>query len=371
MNALVLEDIGKLEYREIETATALSGEVLVKVKAAGVCGSDIPRSYKDGAHKMPLILGHEFSGQVVAVGENASSEWIGKRVGIFPLIPCKKCSQCKAKRYEMCKHYDYLGSRRNGGFAEFVSVPEWNLIELPENVSYEVAAMLEPMAVATHAIRRLKLSSEDSALVYGAGTIGMLLTMFLIDKKINNIYVACNKDFQINMLKQIGICEENICDIRKEDLCDFINEKTSGEGIEAVFECVGNNETIATSLKVVAPSGQICYVGNPHSDMTFDKNVYWQILRKQITICGTWNSSFYGVNESEIGVGNSCNSEGPKNDVDGSLDDWNYVLDRLERGKVVPNNLITHKFLFEDIKKGFEIMRDKKEDYVKIMAVME
>jgi len=106
---------------------------------------------------MPLIIGHEFSGEIAQCGEKADSAWKGKRVGIFPLIPCGECTPCHNKMYEMCRHYSYLDSRRNGAFAEYVSVPEWNLIELPNNVSYEQAAMLEPMAVAAHSMRRCLL----------------------------------------------------------------------------------------------------------------------------------------------------------------------------------------------------------------------
>ena len=137
--------------------------MLIAVKACGICGSDIPRAYRDGAHNMPLVIGHEFSGCVSAVCDGVSSEWIGKNVGVFPLIPCRKCKPCLNRQYEMCRHYDYLGSRSNGGFAEYVTVPEWNIIELPEGVSYEAAAMIEPMAVAVHAMRRTLTGSAEAA----------------------------------------------------------------------------------------------------------------------------------------------------------------------------------------------------------------
>ena len=119
MKALVLEDIGKLNIRDINKPLPKAGEVLVRVMACGVCGSDIPRAYKDGAHNMPLVIGHEFAGIVEAAGEGVSKDFVGKRVGVFPLIPCKKCGPCINKQYEMCRSYGYLGSRCNGGFAEY------------------------------------------------------------------------------------------------------------------------------------------------------------------------------------------------------------------------------------------------------------
>ena len=178
MKAQVLHGIGDIRYEETDKPRIEKGWVLVKVKAAGVCGSDIPRIYKTGAHVHPIVTGHEFSGEVIETADDNFS-WRGKRVGIFPLIPCGECINCKKKMYEMCSNYNYLGSRCNGGFAEYAAVPEWNLIELPDNVSYKQAAMMEPMAVAVHAMRRFYIEKDSSVCVIGLGTIGLLLTMFL------------------------------------------------------------------------------------------------------------------------------------------------------------------------------------------------
>ena len=139
MKAQVLHGIGDIRYEETDKPRIEKDWVLVKVKAAGVCGSDIPRIYKTGAHVHPIATGHEFSGEVIETADDNFS-WRGKRVGIFPLIPCGECINCKKKMYEMCSNYNYLGSRCNGGFAEYAAVPEWNLIELPDNVSYKQAA---------------------------------------------------------------------------------------------------------------------------------------------------------------------------------------------------------------------------------------
>ena len=162
MKAWVLHRINDIRLETVEMPAPQSGEVLVAVKAVGICGSDIPRIYRTGAHRHPLIPGHEFSGVVEVLGKDADSAWLGKRVGVFPLIPCRACGPCMRGQYEMCRNYDYLGSRRDGGFAEYAAVPADNLIELPDNISFEEAAMLEPMAVAVHAMRRV-LPSGDSA----------------------------------------------------------------------------------------------------------------------------------------------------------------------------------------------------------------
>ena len=359
MKAWVLHGINDFRLKTVEKPIISSDEVLVSVKAAGICGSDIPRIYQTGAHTHPMIPGHEFSGVVEQCGENVDKNLLGSRVGIFPLIPCRNCLPCKNKQYEMCRNYSYLGSRRDGGFAQYVAVPVENIIKLPDNVTFEEAAMLEPMAVATHAMRRIKPLITDTVAVCGLGTIGLLLVMFLKEAGIENIFVIGNKDFQEQTVLKLGIAEDNYCDSKDYDSksCDsktesvhkWLMERTDNSGVDVFFECVGKNDTLIQAIDCTAPAGRICLVGNPYSDMNIDKSVYWKILRNQLTVMGTWNSSF-------------------TNDQD---DDWHYVLERLEKKKIEPAKLISHKFKLEDMEQGLHIMRDKTEDYIKIMSVIQ
>lgn len=371
MKAWVLQGIDSLVLKEVPVPALGSGEVLVAVRAAGICGSDIPRVYRTGAHRHPLIPGHEFSGEVVELGENVDRSWLGKRVGVFPLIPCRSCEPCRRKQYEMCRNYDYLGSRRDGGFAEYVAVPVWNLLALPQSVSYEEAAMLEPMAVAVHAMRRM-LSESDiwisengkragfageaeaekkagniSVAVCGLGTIGLLLLMFLKEAGVREVYAVGNKDFQKEMAKKLGVTEEFYCDSRRQDQHQWLMERTGGRGVDQYYECVGKSETYELAADGTAPAGRVVLVGNPYSDMMLKKEVYWKILRNQLTILGTWNSSF----TQEPG------------------DDWHYVLERLAQGRIAPAGMISHRFALAELRKGLELMRDKREDYVKVMGI--
>lgn len=358
MKAWVLHDINDFTYDEVEKPCFDESQVLVRVKAAGICGSDIPRAFETGAHVKPLIIGHEFSGQVVEV-KPGDEDLLNKRVGIFPLIPCRECGPCKRKLYEMCRNYSYLGSRCNGGFAEYVAVPKANLIDLPDNVSYEQAAMLEPMAVAVHAMRKgfslmggetiIKEKIEDlKVAVCGLGTIGLLLVMFLKQAGIKNIYAIGNKQSQEKKLIQLGISKDNYIDAKGEDVKQLIMKKTDNIGIDLFFECVGKNLTISEGIDMVAPAGAMVLVGNPYSDMSFEKNVYWKILRNQIRLVGTWNSSF--TNDEE--------------------DDWHYVISALEKEAVNPEMFISHKLELKNLMDGFLIMRDKTEDYIKVMVTI-
>lgn len=350
MKAWVLHDIGNFRYEERCEPQATDDEVVVAVKAAGICGSDIPRVYQNGAHRMPLIPGHEFAGEVVKTGDRVDQSWTGKRVGVFPLIPCRSCKPCLQKKYEMCRKYSYLGSRRDGAFAQYVAVPEWNLLELPDGVSFEEAAMMEPMAVAVHAMRRVNPSKEDTVVVCGLGSIGQLLTMFLSEQGVGKLLLIGNKEFQKKSVLKLGISEEYYCDCTRQDVKKWILEHTDGYGADVFFECVGKNESVAQAIGLTAPSGRVCMVGNPYSDIRLSRDIYWKILRHQLSVTGTWNSSYLGNGQA-----------------DQSQDDWQYVLDKLEQGRIAPSALISHRLPMDKLEQGFHIMRDKTEDYIKIM----
>lgn len=348
MKAYVLYGINDFRLETLPDPIPDEDEVIVEVKAAGICGSDIPRIYKTGAHFHPLVPGHEFSGVVTKLGSRVDPQWQGKRVGVFPLIPCGTCAQCRKRQYEMCRNYSYLGSRRDGGFAEFAAVPVHNLIDLTENVSFVEAAMLEPMAVAVHAMRRICPKQQDTIAVCGLGTIGLLLLMFLREAGMEKIMAIGNKDFQKNRVRQMGITEENYCDCREKNLEQWIMGRTCGQGVDIFFECVGKNETYIQAVNNTAPGGSIMLMGNPYSDMELEKSVYWKLLRNQLTVMGSWNSSF----------------------THDAQDDWHYVLERLDQKRITPATLISHRFLLNELEQGFFIMRDKTEDYGKIMGTM-
>lgn len=346
MKAYVLHEIGDFRLETVPDPIPKENEVIVAVRAAGICGSDISRIYKSGTYSYPLIPGHEFSGIVTNLGKSVDKSWQNRRVGIFPMIPCMECELCRRKQYEMCRHYGYLGSRSAGGFAQYVAVPADNLIELPDQVSFEAAAMMEPMAVAVHSMRRVAPRKEEQIVICGLGTIGLFLLMFLKEAGMERVLVIGNKEFQKRAVLQMGISEECYCDSRHQNAEKWIADKTDAMGADVFFECVGKNETLEQAISNTAPAGRIMLVGNPCSDMSLEKNVYWKLLRNQITVMGTWNSSF--THEAS--------------------DDWHYVMDRLEKGRICPEKLISHRLPLERLEEGFWIMRDKTEDYVKVMG---
>lgn len=331
MKAWVLRGVDDLRFEDRKKPKPEKEEVLLRVEAAGICGSDIPRIYDTGAHVHPIIPGHEFAGTVV---DSADPALLGKRMGVFPLIPCKNCDMCHQNHYEMCRDYNYLGSRCDGAFAEYVRVPVWNLINLPEAVSFKTAAMLEPLAVAVHAMRRAAVTESDSAVVIGFGTVGMLLATALSAQGVRDITVVVNKDFQREKARELGVSAMS-------------GGETGQVAGQVVFECVGKPETAALAIEAAAPGGRVVMVGNPCSDMAFDRNTYWKILRSQLTVLGTWNSSF---------------TKEP-------TDDWHAALELLRDKQELVSRIITHCLPLEKLETGLHIMRDKTEGYGKILIV--
>ena len=355
MKAWVLKSIGEIAYSDSKIPVPGDNEVLIRVKAAGICGSDIPRIYETGAHNMPLVPGHEFSGVVEELGKNVDPSWRGKRVAVFPKIACGKCPSCRQRLFDYCQNYDYIGSRRDGAFAEFVTSPASNLLPLSDNISFEEGAMTEPLAVAANAVRRgchgsdAPLSPKKPVAVCGLGTIGVMVVMLLKEAGFEKIYVIGNKEAQKERLKSLGIPEERFINSRSTDVPQQLLELTDG-GVAAFFECVGKNECINYGIESSAPVGRLVLVGNPYSDMTFPRDVYWKILRKQLSLVGIWNSSFRQVP-----------------DESGRLDDWHYVLNRVAESRISPKALISHSFPLSELERGLHIMRDKTEDYCKVM----
>ena len=357
MKAWVLQESGRISYEEREMPVPAENEVRIRVEAVGICGSDIPRIYETGAHRMPLIPGHEFSGVVESIGKNAHSYWLGKRVAVYPKIPCGKCRECMDGLYDMCTDYDYIGSRRDGAFAEYVTAPVDNLMVLPDEISFEQAAMIEPMAVAANAMRtgcwgkHSILTLDKPVAVCGAGTIGLMVVMFLKEAGFQRVYVIGNKDAQQKRAESLGIPKECFCDSRKNDPVKWLKEVSYG-GVYSYFECVGSNESIRYGLNACTPGAWMILVGNPRTDMTFDRDTYWKILRNQMTIYGIWNSTFR-------------QGEPLLNGED--TDDWGYVFRKLKEGKIHPEKLISHRFPLKELESGLLIMRDKTEDYCKVM----
>ena len=334
MKAYILHGIDRLKYEDVIKPACPDGWAIVKVMAAGICSSDIARIFTKGAYHYPLIPGHEFAGFVDSVGNNCDLDLIEKKVGIFPLIPCRECPQCQKKHFETCAHYDYVGSRRDGGFAEYVAVPIWNLIPLPENIPYTAAAMLEPLSVALHAIKLGNVQKGQSVGIVGTGMIGISAAQWAKKMGAEKVTVIGRNECKRTLVENIGIEYVTVSDLEFPQY-------------DIILEAVGTLEAIECAVKLTYPGGTTILMGNPASDIMLRQDIYWQILRKQLTMKGTWNSAYDGNNPS----------------------DWTEAVQALEKGEINVEPLISHIYNQEDMGKALDIMRDHREPYCKIMTL--
>lgn len=335
MKAYVLHAVNQLRYEDVQMPDCPAGWAIVQVKAAGICSSDIPRIFTKGTYHFPTIPGHEFAGIVCSVGSSGDADLVGRHVGVFPLIPCRECQQCQRGRYEMCEHYDYLGSRRDGGFAEYVAVPVWNLVVMDDEVPFAHAALLEPLSVALHAMKIAGVSLGDSVGIVGTGMIGICAAQWAKILGAKMVTVVGRNEEKRSLVESCGL--------------NYVNGGVVGCGgsFDVVVEAVGTSATIQQAISLTAPSGSLVLMGNPASDIVLAQDVYWRILRKQLRIAGTWNSSFDGRRKS----------------------DWTEVMDALVQGRLIVDPLITHLYPQNQMQAGLEMMLRHQEPYCKVMTV--
>ena len=335
MKAYVLHAVNDLKYDDVQMPECPEGWAIVRVKAAGVCSSDIARVFTKGTYHFPTIPGHEFSGVVAYVGNDKDSDWVGKRVGIFPLIPCRHCPQCEEKHYEMCARYDYVGSRRDGGFAEYVAVPVWNLIALPDSIGFEEAAMLEPLSVALHAVKRGELKPGDDVAIVGTGMIGVAAGQWANSFGAKSVTVIGRNEAKRKLVENCGL---------RYVVC---TDKKMMQEYGFVLEAVGSPASVEMAVAGCKAGGTLLLMGNPSGDICLTQDVYWKILRKQLTVKGTWNSSYDGSH----------------------LSDWTEATEALCVGSIQVKPLVSHTFAQSDLYEGLLLMKQHKEPYCKVMTL--
>lgn len=288
MKAGVLHAREDLRYEEIKKPTLKAGEVLVKVKYTGICGSDVPRVLGDAAHFFPIVLGHEFSGTIAEVSQGVTRVKVGQRVAGVPLVPCMACDDCLKGNYALCKHYGFVGTRQFGSFAEYVAVPERNVVPFEETVSFEQGALFEPATVAIHGLERLPYQGGKTVAILGGGAIGLFVMQWA------NIFGAAKTivfdiaDDRLALAKKIGATEG--VNTLQEGFMDKAMALTDGKGFDYVYETAGATATMKMAFKLAANKAGVCFIGKPTRELTFTVDEWESMNRKEFTMTGSWLS---------------------------------------------------------------------------------
>lgn len=336
MRAIVLHRPKDIRLEDRPAPVAGPGEVLVRVASVGVCGSDLPRMLVKGAHRMPIVTGHEFSGHIETVGAGVTGWSSGELVAVAPLLPCGRCSQCLTGNFSRCEDYDYFGSRRDGAYAEYVSVPVRNLLKVDQATDPRAIAMTDPASIALHAIWKAGgVTVGQTGGVVGCGPIGL---------------------FAIQWLRMMGAARILAVDVTTEKLdlaaeagatdCVLASD-LDGTALKAdvTIEAVGLDATITAAISLTAPGGHVGFIGIPVPDVSLPNAVWQRVLRQEISLHGAWNS--FGAP-----------FPGPQ---------WTTTVDRLGSGALKWEFMISHDLDLAELPRIFRGFDDRSLRFSKVL----
>ena len=288
MKAAFLYEPGDIRLEEMDIPVPKDDEALIKLKAVGVCGSDV-HFYETGrigdfVVTDPLVLGHECAGEVVRVGKDVKNFQAGDRVAIEAGVPCRKCNYCRLGRYNLCADVIFLATPPfHGAFREYIAHPEDFLFKLPDGMSFEEGAMIEPLAVGVYAAQRGDVNIRDTVAIIGAGPIGLMTLQAVLARGAAEVLITEIEPFRLEFAKKLGASV--VVNARKEDPVQKTLEYTNG-GADVVMEAIGLPETIRQSIKMARPGGTIVWIGMPTVDQIPIRAV--EAICKEVDIRGVF-----------------------------------------------------------------------------------
>lgn len=331
MKALVKEELGhgNLNIIEIEEPKINNDQIKIEVKAAGVCGSDIHTFEGEYEVNTPLTLGHEFSGEVVEIGDNVTEFEVGDRVtSETTFYICGECRYCKNGDYNLCPDRVGLGSQEDGGFAKYIVARKESVHRLPENVDYISGALTEPLACAYHAAKeKASINKGDLTVVLGPGPIGLFTAQVAMSLGAEVVIAGLNQDqARLDKAEELGI--SRTVNLEKEDINEIVNKLTDGYGADKVFECSGAVPALNMSLDLLRKKGehvQVGIFGESKVPTDFEK-----IIQKEIRVVGSRSQK------------PSC---------------WEPSLELMNSGKVNAKTLATHEYGIDEWDKAYQAIK--------------
>ncbi|WP_121500682.1 galactitol-1-phosphate 5-dehydrogenase [Entomohabitans teleogrylli] len=341
MKAAVLHAPADLRIEQVALPGYGEDEVLVEVKAAGICGSDIDRIMTTGTYRFPTIPGHEFSGVVAKVGNGVTRFAPGDRVAVAPILPCYHCDYCQQGDYGLCDHYNYLGSRTDGGFAGYVAAPQQNLVRLPDDVDFASGAMVEPAAVTLHGMMRAGIRAGDCVAVLGCGALGLFAIQFARILGATRIIASDIASDKLVLARQMGATET--IDARSVDPLATISALGMAD---VTVETAGACATQVQALAVTRKHGRVLYLGSAHADVVIPAAQFELLLRRELTLTGSWNSFSAPFPGRE----------------------WPAAIDYMQNGALLTKPLITHTISLDALPQFMRDMKHRTVTYTKVIV---
>lgn len=332
MKALVNTAPYVLELQDWPIPTYSPDDLLIRVKACAICGSDIKGySGKTGRRQPPIIMGHEAAGVVEAIGANVTGFRPGDRVCFDSTVYCQRCAYCLNGQRNLCANRQVVGVsegtyRRHGAMAEYVVVPHWIAVHMPDNLSFAQAALIETAAVGVHAANRTPLVLNDTVVIVGTGAIGLVALQAIRLKGAGKVIVTDLSQPRLELARKLGADVTVRAD--EEDLLGALRAVTGPEGADAVLEAVGIQATIDTALKITRKGGALTLIGNvmPRVEMGLQ-----EIVTREITLYGVCASNGEYADCVELVASGRINVD-PLITETARLEDGQAVFDRLYRG---------------------------------------
>lgn len=338
MKAVVINKPGDLELKNVEIPVPPSGFARIKVKVAAICATDLEIIDANIPANYPIIPGHEWSGIVDAVGDDEDSHWVGKAVVGSNDVVCLKCDACRRGEWRYCKSFEEIGFRRNGAYAEYVIVPTYGLCEKPDSVSWEQAALCEPLGVALGTMKKAKAKFGQTLMIMGAGSIGLCMLAVGKAMGMRKIIVCASTPKRLELAKKMGAYQ--VIDTKNKDVLQEVR-KIHPEGCDVVIDATGIEECIKNCITLTKKGGAIVLAG------------YGRGKEMSIRV-----DDIHVNNLKMIGAGNNWNMHKKAIELmgDGVIDISDFVSERIK---------------LEDFEKGIRMVRERPEGFVKAVFVNE
>lgn len=287
MKAVYMEKPWNIEISDVQMPKPKEGEALLRVKSAGICGSDIGAFRgTNGLVSYPRIIGHEIAGEVISIPENNKNGIKpGDRVIVDPYLYCGHCYPCSIGRTNCCVDLKVLGVHVDGGMAEYFCHPADMLLKVPDDMPWDIIPLAEPLTIALHGIHRLNLKAGEHIAINGAGPIGLLAAMVALHYGAEPIMIDLVKE-RLDFAKSLGV--RYTINLREEDLVEKVSEYTNGRMAECVMEASGANSAIRATLDIVSHAGRIALTGWPKQEMPIPTDM---ITRKEVDVRGARTSA--------------------------------------------------------------------------------
>jgi 2-desacetyl-2-hydroxyethyl bacteriochlorophyllide A dehydrogenase len=330
----VVQQPGVIAFQSQKLGEVGEGKVRIKIYSSAICGSDL-HIFK-GNHpsvQLPVTIGHELAGEIVDLGTGCSKFHVGQAVTIEPVVTCGKCPACLSGNYGYCENISFTYRNGDGGMAKYIDVFEKNVYLLPKGMTYDEGSLIEPLSVATHAVRRASISLGDKVVVFGAGAIGLFVAALARKNGAAEVVVVDYSQNRLNLSLELGATR--VVNPSSESVDEVINTISSGSGMDKAFECVGKQDTFVQAMMSVRKNGLVTIVG------IFED--------QQITI----PAGRFITHEIHVqGAQGYC---------------WDFPIALHFANEIPLQKLITHRFPLKDLQRAFETAFDRSKNSVKIV----